>query len=50
MDWVFNSRMQCWVAEVAVSGVFRLTREEVLDNVTVRKSKHMLVFTHFSMV
>lgn len=38
VDWVYNSRMACWVASVGVQGIFRLTREEVVNNTVVRST------------
>lgn len=35
MEWAYNSRMECWISQVGMSGTFKLTREEKLNNATV---------------
>jgi cytosine/adenosine deaminase-related metal-dependent hydrolase len=51
MEWAYNQRMECWIAQVGVSGTFKLVREETLNNVTVGPaavSTHTHIYTHLT--
>jgi hypothetical protein len=36
MSWMWNTTWKAWVAEVSIRGTFSFTREEILNNVSVR--------------
>lgn len=46
MEWAYNSRMECWISQVGMSGTFKLTREEKLNDTTVGGLPSARAHTH----
>lgn len=42
MAWSYNTRMECWVTQVGVAGLFRLTRQELVNGLVVSEPALLL--------